>query len=226
MKPAGESIARVRRSRREARDSYDRLSRWYDLLAGRSERKHAEAGLGMLAAREGESILEVGSGTGHGLVSLARSVGEAGKVVGADVSRGMMREARRKVGGAGVPPCVKLCCADGEKLPFRETSFDGVFMSFTLELFDTPDIPAVLDECFRVLRPGGRICVVTMAGTEKPGVMVRLYMWFHEKLPALADCRPILAEEAMRKAGFRVRDVASASMWGLPVGIVLAEKPS
>jgi len=96
-------------------------------------------------------------------------------------------------------------------------------MSFTLELFDTPGILGVLRDCRRVLRPGGRICVVSLS-RRTCARAVRAYEWFHERLPVLVDCRPILVGEALTEAGLAVEESLPAKMWGLPVDIVLGRK--
>jgi demethylmenaquinone methyltransferase/2-methoxy-6-polyprenyl-1,4-benzoquinol methylase len=220
---SSDEISGVTRSRLEAKASYNKLSRWYDLFA-RFESKYKEAGLQKLDTKKGEKVLEVGFGTGHCILDLARAVGEGGKVYGIDISEGMCNIAQSKAKEASLSQMVSLQCADGTHLPFEANSFDAVFMSFALEVFDTPEIPIVLNECRRVLQDGGRICVVAMSKGKRATMMLRLYEWFHERLPNYVDCRPIYAQKALEQAGFRINDVAHASMWGLPVEIVLARK--
>jgi ubiquinone/menaquinone biosynthesis C-methylase UbiE len=219
-------ISRVNRSKEAARLSYNRLSRWYDTIAGSTEKKYRDWGLEKLSAQPGETILEIGFGTGHCLVSLAKAVGVTGQVIGLDISDGMLAIARARLQAEGLSDRVDLHLGDAAKLDFiQDASLDGVFMSFTLELFDNPEIPRVLQECHRILKPGGRLAVVSMTKTNPPGVAVRMYEWFHEHMPNYADCRPIFARQAMEQTGFHIVDVSVSSMWGLPVEIVLGRKP-
>jgi len=214
----------VNRPRAEAQATYDRLSRWYDLLAGGSEKRLIDAALSNLAVRDGEQVLEIGCGTGHALLALARAAGDSGRVYGLDISAGMLRVAQERVDHAGLSGRVELRQDDAAQLPFDDGSLDAVFASFTLELFDTPDIPVVLGECRRVLRDGGRLCVVAMSRLGKPGLMLRLYEWAHDRVPRYVDCRPIYAQAAVQEAGFQSVDATVRSMWGLPVEILLAQK--
>jgi len=217
-------ISRVTRSKAQAAASYDRLSRWYDRIAGSTERKYRDLGLQLLQAQEGESILEIGFGTGHCLLALAKAVGPHGRVCGIDISAGMRDITLRHLQSAGVADRVDLQVGDAAQLPFAQGSFHAVFMSFTLELFDTPEIPLVLAQCRQVLRPGGRIGLVVMVKPKRPGFAVRLYEWCHARWPAMVDCRPIHAREALQEAGFTIEMVKQLTMWGLPVDVVQARK--
>ena len=107
---------------------------------------------------------------------------------------------------------------------FKSACFSAVFLSFTLELFDTPEIPLVLAECQRVLTPGGHLGVVSMLRTDRPSWIVRLYEWLHAQLPKYVDCRPIEAYAMMQEAGFSLEKRETRSMWGLPVDILYAKK--
>jgi demethylmenaquinone methyltransferase/2-methoxy-6-polyprenyl-1,4-benzoquinol methylase len=214
-------MTRVLRSKERAKANYDRLSRWYDFVAGSSEKKYRDLGLHMLHAAPGEQVLEIGFGTGHCLVALATAVGQSGNVYGLDLSAGMLAIAQERVDKTGLGDRVTLQTGDAIALPFAPHSLDAVFMSFTLELFDTPEIPQVLAQCRTVLKPGGRIVIVTLV--KKPGTAVRIYEWFHEKMPAAVDCRPIYAQTALTTAGFTVCQASALSMWGLPVEIILAK---
>ncbi|MCC6300484.1 MAG: methyltransferase domain-containing protein [Anaerolineales bacterium] len=220
------SVSRVNRSKDAARDSYNRLSGWYDVVAGSTEKKYRDWGLEKLSAQPGEKILEIGFGTGHCLLQLAQAVGQSGRVTGVDISDGMLGIARERLQKAGMGERVDLRLGDAADLNFIEAgSLDGVFMSFTLELFDNPEIPRVLDECRRILKTGGRLAVVSMTKNDPPGIPVRIYEWFHNVVPNYADCRPIFARQSMEASGFKIEAESVSLMWGLPVQIVLGRKP-
>jgi demethylmenaquinone methyltransferase/2-methoxy-6-polyprenyl-1,4-benzoquinol methylase len=217
-------VLRVLQSKDETRAFYDKIAKVYDLLAEHSEQPMRELGLQMLSAQAGETILEVGFGTGHCLVELARSVGPSGKVLGIDLSEGMVNETKALLSEEHLEDRIELHCGDAAQLPFESDSLDGIFTSFTLELFDTPELPLVLSEWLRVLRPGGRLAVVAISKEGKQGVVMKAYEWTHKHFPNLMDCRPIFVSEAIEAAGFNIGKKQTEHMW-VPVEIVLGVKP-
>ena len=218
---SAEPILRVLQSKTETRAFYDKISHVYDLLAERSEAPIRRLGLQAMSPQPGETILEIGFGTGHCLVELADAVGETGRVYGVDLSVEMAKCAVRRVEVAGCRDQVHLTCGDGESMPFPSAVVDAVFMSFTLELFDTPAIPRVLLECRRVLRSHGRIVVVGLSKEAPPGLALETFEWTHQHFPNLLDCRPIYVARALETAGFRVTATSVQHMW-VPVEVTRA----
>jgi ubiquinone/menaquinone biosynthesis C-methylase UbiE len=225
MKAEKSPISPVTRSKQTARASYDRMSRWYDILSASSERPITEECVELLGIHTGETVLEIGCGTGYGLTLAGRSAGRSGCILGVDLSGRMCQKTRSRI--SSTCPDVKslVICGDGAGLPLVAASLDVVFMSFTLELFAAPEIPQVLLECRRVLKPGGRLCLVAMSKKPgKPSWMVRFYEKLHAAFPEYIDCRPIYLEEEVRQAGFKINEIHTHLIWGLPVCIAEARK--
>ena len=214
-------ILPITRSKTEARHSYDRLSRWYDLIAGGSEQKFRRVGLTLLDARMGETILEIGCGTGSSLADLANAVGQDGTILGIDISIGMLAQAAVKIKSTATTE-IYLVAADGLHPPLPAANIDAIFMSFTLELFAGDEIPLVLAACKRLLKDCGRIALVSMAQSDKTSLMTRLYEWAHIHWENYVDCRPIPTVKFLQESGYIIEASRQSSMWGLPVDIVLA----
>jgi ubiquinone/menaquinone biosynthesis C-methylase UbiE len=218
-----DEMTRVSRPKATARATYNRLSRWYDPVAGIWEQPSRRRGLHLLNLQPGERVLEIGFGTGHALVAMAAEVEEAGHCFGLDLAPGMARVAIERIAEAGFGARVGLCLADGAHPPFARGVFDAIFISFTLELFDTPEIPVVLHACRAMLQPKGRLCVVALSRAEV-NLAVRIYEWAHHQAPSWVDCRPIYLRPLLRDAGYRIVGERSHHLWGVPVDIVLAKK--
>jgi len=215
-------ILPVLRTRGEARQFYDRISRFYDYLAGTFERKYTGMALERLSVEDGETVLEIGFGSGRCLGRIAQSVGQNGKACGIDISGGMLEMTKRRLKKDQLIDRVELCCGDATSLPYGNNTFDAVFMSFTLELFDTPEIPEVLREVKRVLGPGGRFGVVSMSRENGESRLVKIYEWLHTKWPKYIDCRPIYVEQSLRDAGYRIKNKEEVRLFGLPGEIIIA----
>jgi ubiquinone/menaquinone biosynthesis C-methylase UbiE len=201
------------------RINYNRISRIYDLFA-KSEKQLTEIGLQNLNVQPGENVLEIGFGTGQNLVALAHSASETGKVFGIDISDGMYQVASKRIAHAGLSDQIELYLGDAIKLPFDDVFFDAIFISCTLELFEITEISLVLGECRRVLHVDGRLGVVALE--KKDCSAVRIYEWFHARMPFIVDCRPIYVRRLIESANFEPVKVIEKAIWGLPVKIITA----
>lgn len=226
MKRTGDSeapdILPVPRTGEEARRVYDRLSRWYGYTLGALGRRYSMMALKRLSIKEGETVLEIGFGTGHCLKAAAELVGDRGRACGIDISPGMIGKARRRLEKAGLTKRVELCCGDATCLPFAGGAFDAVFMSFALEVLDTPDIPKALEQVRRVLKHGGRLGSVCMSKENGESPFVKIYEWAHNRSPKYLGSRPIYAARTLADAGFRIESREKISIFGLPAEIIVA----
>ncbi len=213
-------VLRVTRSRDQTKAVYDKMSRFYDYVAGAFEKKYRNAALKAFQVKEGENVLEIGFGTGKCIEQIARMVGDSGKVYGIDISAGMLKVTSKRVKKAGLESRVDLYRGDATRMPYGDSKFDAVFMSFTLELFDTPEIPLILSEIKRVLTPSGKLGVVSLSKDYGETIPLKIYEWFHKRFPAYIDCRPIFVEQSLKGAGFSLEYQKCMKMFGIPVNIV------
>jgi len=212
------------------RSVYDRFATVYARTVARVEAPSKRRALSTLDPRAGERVLSAGCGPGLTLPRLAASVGAAGSALALDAAPGMLAEARRHCRRHGVAPRVSFLRGDMRSLPLPDGALDAVFAADVLELFDRADLRTVCAELFRVLRPGGRCCAVTMATRDVPSSpFLQAYEWAYERVPgfALVGCRPIDARGRLEAAGFETETVERDSRpGGWPVVTILARKPT
>jgi len=208
------------RATTSSRRFYDRIARAYDLIADPAEHASREAAVELLEVAPGERVLELGCGTGHALVDVARQPTRTDAICGLDRSPGMLSVARHRLKREGVR--ARLILGDARMLPCSDAVFDAVFMSFTLELFEPGDMHRVLAETRRALRPSGRLGVLAMAATGAHNPMIDLYTWLHFHFPHIVDCRPISIAEILEDGGFTVQRRFDRKIAGLPIAAVVA----
>jgi ubiquinone/menaquinone biosynthesis C-methylase UbiE len=211
----------------QARRVYGLWSHFYGWWAPLFERRPQMLALERAAIQPHDKVLEVAVGAGGILVEILRLVDSANSVCGIDVSPKMLAKARRRVTKAGYAN-VDLREADARSLPFPQSAFDVLFNSYMFDLLPLKDMPLVLGEFHRVLKPGGRLVLVSMS-KEHGGQRTwweRLYQSLPRSCAAylLGSCRPVLLEWFVRAAGFC--EVKREFIRGLlPSEIVMARKP-
>lgn len=139
--------------------------------------------------KPGESVLDVGCGTGSLALAAKRRVGSRGKVFAIDPSPEMIARARAKARKAGTD--VSFQNAVAETLPFAEAQFDVVLSTLMLHHLPRPARQQFAGEVRRVLSPGGRILVVDFAQAQQTGnILAHFHRHGHvkpEHMEALLD---------------------------------------
>jgi arsenite methyltransferase len=163
---------------------------------------------------EGEAVLDLGSGGGLDCFLAAKKVGPGGRVVGLDMSADMVQLARRNARSVGAEN-VRFRLGEMEEMPFPDGSFDVVISNCVINL--SPDKDAVLRECHRVLKHGGRLRVSDIVWTREPSEAERgdLASWTSCVAGALTEADYM---SKLRAAGFREVRVERKAAKDVPVG--------
>lgn len=132
---------------------YDIQSIVYDATFGRLVRRRVGTAIGHMNIRDDDCVLDLGIGTGQSLLFYPRK----GRVIGIDLSDGMLREARKKVREHDLQH-VTLVQANALELPFPDDCFDHVFISHVISVVSDP--VQLVKEAQRVAKPDARIIVL------------------------------------------------------------------
>lgn len=198
------------------RRHYDRNAAGYDQLIDPFERVLFGGGREWVCSRAQGEVLEIAAGTGRNLPFYPEGV----RLVGVELSPGMLEIARRRAQELGVQ--AELRVGDAHDLPFPDASFDTVVA--TLALCTIPDDRRAVAEAARVLRPGGLLLL--LEHVRSPILPVRILQRAFNPLTVLIESDHLLREPLrhIQDAGLVVEHL-ERSKWGV-VERLAARKPS
>jgi demethylmenaquinone methyltransferase/2-methoxy-6-polyprenyl-1,4-benzoquinol methylase len=121
-----------------------------------------------------------------------------------------------------------LCGGDARQLPFADSCFDRLFSAYTLDLIPYQDLPSLLAGFQRVLRPGGRMVLVSLTeGIDRPSrVLVALWkLVYRVSLIICGGCPPLQLSGLVQQAGFREVRREVVVQYGVPSEALSAIRP-
>ncbi len=165
-------------------DMFNRISRWYDFLNhflsfGMDIRWRKRAIQRLIKLSKGSSFLDVATGTADMAIEIKNQYPKA-YVVGVDPATRMLEVAKEKIKSKRYN--IQLIAGDGESLPFKDSSFEGVCIAFGIR--NIPNRKKALSEMKRVLKKGGILVILEFSKPE--GIIGIIYdFYFHKILPFL-----------------------------------------
>ena len=159
-------------------DMFDSISGKYDflnrLLSGGVDIYWRKKALGMIKDRKNDLVLDIATGTGD-LAIEANKILKVEKIIGVDISEGMLNVGKEKIKKLGLSNKIDLQMGDSEKLLFDNNTFDTVIVSFGVRNFENL-LKGLTDMC-RVLKPDGTCLVVEFS---KPASFpFKQFYWFY-----------------------------------------------
>ena len=158
--------------------SYDRLNH---LMSMNVDRRWRRISIREIVDGTAQRILDVACGTGDSTIAAAKAAAKGSKVVGVDISEGMMALVMDKARKEGVEDRIELQVADGQALPFEDGSFDRVCCEFGIRNFADKD--KGLREFFRVLSPGGKVVILELSVPRNRVIRFFYDLYFLHILP-------------------------------------------
>jgi demethylmenaquinone methyltransferase/2-methoxy-6-polyprenyl-1,4-benzoquinol methylase len=143
--------------------NYDDLNRVISLGADIKWRKKV---IKMVADRSPESILDIATGTGDLAIKFASET-QAKRIIGLDISEGMLSMAKKKISGSEISEKLVFVQGDSEALDFEDNLFDAITVSFGIRNFE--NLEKGLSEIYRVLKKNGLFVILeTSVPTKSP----------------------------------------------------------
>ena len=119
--------------------------------------------LALVAAKNPKTILDIATGTGDLAILMTQT--SATKIIGLDISAGMLDVGRKKISDKNLLDKIEMILADSENMPFEDNSFDAITVAFGVRNFEHLD--KGLAEILRVLKPGGIFVILETSNPTK-----------------------------------------------------------
>ena len=140
--------------------NYDSLNR---VISFGIDVKWRKKVLQMVATTNPKIILDIATGTGDLAILMAQTKAE--KIIGLDISAGMLAVGKRKILGKNLSKRIEMVLGDSENMPFEDHSFDAITVAFGVRNFE--NLEKGLDEILRVLKPKGIFVILETSIPEK-----------------------------------------------------------
>ena len=154
--------------KKQVEQMFDNISENYDglnrVISLGSDIKWRKKVIKMVGDTKPNSILDIATGTGDLAIQFAEST-NAEKIVGLDLSEGMLSIAKKKVSGKPISQKIEFIQGDSEALPFEENTFDAITVSFGIRNFENLEVG--LSEILRVLKSNGIFVVLETSVPSK-----------------------------------------------------------
>lgn len=195
---------------------YTTLSPVYAPLTRPLSARARRVGLRWLDVRDGDRVVEVGTGPGRAFCTLL-SQNPTGWTVGVDPTEAMRKRTRRQATEQGHNQ-FRVRAGRATSLPCPDNHFDALFSAYVHDLLPAQQLGPAVTELRRVLRPGGRGVLITMAsGTALAG---RAWTTLARTLPLLlGGSRPISLRPHLRDEGFTIQRTTVVTQMGLPSAV-------
>ena len=167
----------------QVEEMFNNISPKYDLLnnllSANIDKLWRKNAINMLKSHQPGLILDIATGTADFAIAATRIKGA--KIVGIDISEGMLEVGRKKVMKKGLSDSIELIKADSENLPFENNKFDAAIVGFGVRNFET--LKTGLSEIKRVLKPGGIFYILEFSKPVKAPYKQVYQFYFTKILP-------------------------------------------
>nr|WP_289036654.1 demethylmenaquinone methyltransferase [uncultured Allobacillus sp.] len=160
---------------------YNRYDKMNSIISFQRHKAWRKDVMKRMAVEQGSDCLDVCCGTGDWTIALSEATGQEGNVIGLDFSQNMLSVGEKKIADRQIEN-ITFTHGDAMNLPYEDHSFDYVTIGFGLR--NVPDYNRVLEEMYRVVKPGGSVVCLETSQPTLP-VYKQLYFFYFRRIMPL-----------------------------------------